>query len=176
MVRGYDGAWHLVVQPRTRADMWNSQVSLLTGMCAGTIMLDHKIGLLRTVPEAQAEDVDALRAAATALDVAWPEAYSVGAFLAGLDPHAPSTLALRSDATTLLRGSDHLPMLGEIPEDAVTAHGGIAGVHAHVTAPLRRLAARFATCVGDPPEGRQVQVTLTAADPQAPKLVFATAN
>lgn len=256
VIRGEDRAWHLVVQPRTRADMWNSQVSLLTGMCAGQMMLDHKVGLLRTLPEAQPEEVDSLRAAAAALNVGWPEGHSAGAFLASLDPEAPTTLALMSDATTLLRGSDYLPMLGEIPDGAVTTHGGIAGVYAHVTAPLRRLADRFATevclaltageeipdwvqaalptlpevmrssgslaskadraaldlaeailladrvgetftatvlhaargkrpaqifiadpavfatCAGDPPEGRQVQVTLTAADAQTPKLLF----
>lgn len=260
VVRGEDGTWHLVVQPRTRADMWNSQVSLLTGMCAGQMMLDHKVGLLRTLPAAQPDAARALRSSSAALDVPWPEGGSAGAFLAGLDPAAPSTLALMSDATTLLRGSDYLPMLGEVPDDAVTTHGGIAGVYAHVTAPLRRLADRFATevclaltagqqvpdwvlaalptlpevmrssgslagkadragidlaeaillgdrvgetftatvlhaargkrpaqifiadpavfatCTGDPPEGRQIQVTLTSADAQAPKLEFTAAT
>lgn len=145
VVREPGGGWQLVVQPRTRADMWNSQVSLLTGMCAGQMMLDAKTGLLRTLPDARPEDVDKLRASASALDVPWAQGVSAGAFLAGLDPAAPSTLALMSDATTLLRGSDYLAMLGEIPPDAVTGHGGIAGVYAHVTAPLRRLADRFAT-------------------------------
>jgi exoribonuclease R len=256
VVPGDDGAWRLVVEPRTRADMWNSQVSLLTGMCAGQMMLDHRLGLLRTLPAAQSAEVDALRKAAAALNVRWHEGDSPGAFLAGLDPQAPSTLALMADATTLLRGSDYLPMLGDIPDDVVTTHGGIAGVYAHVTAPLRRLADRFATevclalaagepipdwvlaalptlpavmrssgslaskadrasldlaeailladrvgetftatvlhgrrgkrpaqifiadpavfaaCAGDPPEGSQVQVTLTAADAQKPQLMF----
>ena len=142
-----DGAagWQLVVQPRTRADMWNSQVSLLTGMCAGQMMLDNKVGLLRTLPAATDDAVKVFRASAAALDVPWPEGVSPGAFLAALDPQSPLTLAVMSDATTLLRGSDYLPMLGGIPDDAVTTHGGIAGVYAHVTAPLRRLADRFAT-------------------------------
>ncbi|MBA4022384.1 MAG: ribonuclease II [Gordonia sp.] len=145
VVRDADGNWELSVQPRTRADMWNSQVSLLTGMCAGALMLDHAVGLLRTLPDAQDGEVAALRTAAAALGVPWPESVSPGAFLARLDPRAPTTLALMSDATTLLRGSDYLALLGEIPADAVTTHGGIAGVYAHVTAPLRRLADRFAT-------------------------------
>ena len=256
VMRDGNGAWQLVVQPRTRADMWNSQVSLLTGMCAGQMMLDNKVGLLRTLPSATDDAVEVFRAAANALNVPWPQNVSPGAFLAGLDPQSPLTLAVMSDATTLLRGSDYLPMLGAIPDDAVTTHGGIAGVYAHVTAPLRRLADRFATetclsltagrpvpdwvcdalptlpevmkssssvaskadrasldmaeailladrvgetftatvlhaargkrpaqifiadpavfatCTGDPPEGHQVQVTLTAADAQAPKLLF----
>lgn len=32
--------WQLVVEPRTAADDWNEQVSLLTGMCAARIMLN----------------------------------------------------------------------------------------------------------------------------------------
>ncbi|MBL1074410.1 RNB domain-containing ribonuclease [Nocardia sp. 2] len=32
--------WQLIVEPRTAADDWNEQVSLLTGMCAAAIMLN----------------------------------------------------------------------------------------------------------------------------------------
>lgn len=47
--------WQLAVEPRTAADDWNEQVSLLTGICAARIMLadsdsDARIGLLRTMP------------------------------------------------------------------------------------------------------------------------------
>jgi exoribonuclease R len=136
--------------------MWNSQVSLLTGMCAGQMMLDAKTGLLRTLPEARPDDVKALRASAAALNVPWAQNVSAGEFLAGLDPAAPSTLALMSDATALLRGSDYLAMMGDVPPDTVTGHGGIGGVYAHVTAPLRRLADRFAT---------EVCLALTAGEP-----------
>jgi exoribonuclease R len=163
VIRDADGNWELSVQPRTRADMWNSQVSLLTGMCAGALMLDHATGLLRTLPDAQDGEVVALRTAAVALGVPWPASMSPGAFLAGLDPQSPTTLALMSDATTLLRGSDYLALLGEIPAGAVTTHGGIAGVYAHVTAPLRRLADRFAT---------EVCLALTAGEP-VPEWVLA---
>ncbi|WP_018180102.1 RNB domain-containing ribonuclease [Jongsikchunia kroppenstedtii] len=170
-----DGGWRLIVEPRTPADIWNSQASLLTGMCAGKIMRDSKVGLLRTLPPVTDGAVDKLRASARALGIDWPAGTSASKILAGLDPAKPQTLALMSDATALLRGADYLAMDGTIPADAVTEHGGIAGVYAHVTAPLRRLADRFATecclalCAGQP-----VPDWVTAALPELPKLMRAS--
>lgn len=167
-----DHGWRLIVEPRTRADMWNSQASLLTGMCAGQIMRDNKIGLLRTLPPVTDAAVDKLRASARALGIDWPAGVSASKVLADLDSAKPQTLALMSDATALLRGADYLAMDGTIADDAVTEHGGIAGVYAHVTAPLRRLADRFATeCCLALCSGRPVPDWVSAALPELPKLM-----
>ena len=170
-----DDGWRLVVEPRTRADMWNSQASLLTGMCAGKIMRDNKVGLLRTLPPVTEPAVEKLRASARTLGMDWPAGISASKVLAELDPAKPQTLALMSDATALLRGADYLAMDGTIAADAVTEHGGIAGVYAHVTAPLRRLADRFATeCCLALTSGRPVPDWVTVALPELPKLMRAS--
>lgn len=90
--------WRLTTQPRTEVDDWNSHVSLLTGMCAAQMMLDARIGLLRTLPAAAPEAVTQLRRTASALGVPWPADVPVGSFLAGLDMTVPGTLVLMSEA------------------------------------------------------------------------------
>ncbi|WP_238419851.1 RNB domain-containing ribonuclease [Gordonia sp. 'Campus'] len=141
--------WRLDLEPHTPADMWNSQVSLLAGSCAGTIMADAGVGLLRTLPPADDDAVEGLRATARALGVPWPAGFSVGRFLAGLPGDEPSTLALQSAAGGLMRGANYLALDGTgtaagIDDDS-KRHAAIGGLYAHVTAPLRRLGDRFAT-------------------------------
>ncbi|WP_072814874.1 RNB domain-containing ribonuclease [Rhodococcus zopfii] len=139
-----DGAgWTLRIEPRTAADDWNSQVSLLTGMCAATMMIDAKVGLLRTLPPADPEAVATLRHTAAALNVPWPAEVPVGSFLAGLDANLPTTLVLMSEAPALLRGASYGLLDGSLPE--LLVHGAIGAPYAHVTAPLRRLSDRYAT-------------------------------
>lgn len=142
-----DAGWVLEVEKRTDVDLWNSHVSLLTGMAAGEIMRTAGVGLLRTLPKPEADTLQQLRKSAAALGVSWDRELSAGEFLAGLDPIDPRSLAIMSDATSLLRGANYLAFDATTPlaADAVTEHAGIAGVYAHVTAPLRRLADRFAT-------------------------------
>ncbi|MGV9826138.1 RNB domain-containing ribonuclease [Gordonia sp. NPDC003429] len=160
VVREPDG-WTLQIAPKTPADMWNSELSLLTGMCAGTIMRDAGVGLLRTLPPAAPEAVDDLAATATALGVTWPTGATPGQFLAGLPADTPQTLALMSHAASLMRGAGYLALpagTGEsrtqTPNEMV--HAAIGGVYAHVTAPLRRLGDRFAT---------EVCLSVTAGEP-----------
>ncbi|MCM6773464.1 RNB domain-containing ribonuclease [Nocardia sp. CDC159] len=159
-----DGAgqhWQLVLEPRTAADDWNEQVSLLTGMCAARIMLGdagpgrgHRIGVLRTMPPPSEAAVESMRRTAAALGVDWPTEVSVGRMLAGLDPNTPAALVLMSEATGLLRGATYTVLGDETPP--VVEHSAIGAPYAHVTAPLRRLADRYATeiclarCAGEP--------------------------
>ena len=139
-----DGAgWRIELQARTAVDAWNAEVSLLTGMCAASIMLDAGIGLLRTLPPAPEDAVDSLKKTAEMLGIEWPAGASAGAVLAGLPGDEPTTLAMMTQATSLLRGADYVAFDGEIPESP--EHAGIAAPYAHVTAPLRRLSDRFAT-------------------------------
>ncbi|GAA1969582.1 RNB domain-containing ribonuclease [Amycolatopsis minnesotensis] len=137
------GGWALARRPRTDVDAWNAEISLLTGMAAASIMIDHKVGVLRTLPDPDAEAVSWLRRSAYALGVEWDAASSVSEFLSRLDPQAPESLALYADTTRLLRGAGYTAFDGELPE--LTTHAGIGGSYAHVTAPIRRLVDRFAT-------------------------------
>lgn len=150
-------SWTVGIAPRTPADLWNSHLSLLTGMCAGEIMARAGVGLLRTLPPQDPTAVAALRTTAESLGVPWPDGFSVGRFLAGLPKDEPSTLALMNGATTLMRGADYLVLGRDATGALIDAvhdkpvsdddlkHAAIAGVYAHVTAPLRRLCDRFAT-------------------------------
>ncbi|WP_280343967.1 RNB domain-containing ribonuclease [Nocardia neocaledoniensis] len=166
--------WRLELEPRTAADDWNEQVSLLTGMCAARIMLEHKgtpLGLLRTMPPPPDSAIASMRRTAAALDVDWPADMPVGRMLAGLDPNTPAALVLMSEATSLLRGASYtlLSELADPTEDQLT-HSAIGAPYAHVTAPLRRLADRFTTeiclayCAGTEVPGWVADGLAAAAD------------
>lgn len=156
---GRHRAWTLRLAPTTPADRWNAQVSLLVGMCAGDLMRAAGTGLFRTLPAAADEAVAELRAVADSLGVSWPDGERPGRFLAGLAPDEPSTLALMTAGARLMRGAGYRAILPGDQDadlsDVALAHHGVAGVYAHVTAPLRRLADRFAT---------EVCLSVTAGD------------
>lgn len=180
VVRDEHGSWSLRLAPHTPADMWNSHLSLLTGMCAGQMMADAGVGLLRTLPPADPEAVAALRRSASSLGVRWPDGASPGEFLAGLTRDAPSTLALMTAGASLMRGADYLALgvpdakSGEIPDPSADRmrHAAIAGRYAHVTAPLRRLGDRFGTevCLAVS-AGQPVPDWVLTALPTLPKLL-----
>lgn len=136
-------SWRIELQARTAVDGWNAEVSLLTGMCAAQIMLDAGVGLLRTLPPAPEDAVSTLKKTAAMLGIDWPAGASAGVVLASLPGDAPETLAMMTQATSLLRGADYVAFDGTVPD--LTEHSGIAAPYAHVTAPLRRLSDRFAT-------------------------------
>ncbi|WP_285647512.1 RNB domain-containing ribonuclease [Lentzea sp. NBRC 102530] len=167
----HDGSgWKLVARPRADVDSWNAEISLMTGMAAAEIMLSAEVGVLRTLPNPDAEAVQALRRSAAALHVKWPADQSPGAFLAGLDPATPEALALFTDATRLLRGAGYATFNGEIPD--LTTHAGLAAPYTHVTAPLRRLVDRFATevCLAVT-AGEPLPTWLSEALPELPSLM-----
>ncbi|GAB2991373.1 RNB domain-containing ribonuclease [Saccharothrix stipae] len=165
-----DGDWKLAVRPRADVDAWNAEISLLTGMSAAKLMLAAKVGVLRTLPDADDGAVDALRRSAHALGVPWPDGTTPARLLAGLDPSRPEALALFVDATRLLRGAGYTAFNGEIPP--VSTHAGLAAPYTHVTAPLRRLVDRFATevCLAVT-AGQDVPEWLTKALPLLPGLM-----
>ncbi|WP_407640519.1 RNB domain-containing ribonuclease [Actinokineospora iranica] len=139
-----DGAgWRLVLRPRTQVDAWNAEISLLTGMAAAKIMLDVRVGVLRTLPDPDASAVQWLRRSAKALGITWPKEKSTAKLLSELDPTQPAALALFMDATRLLRGAGYTVFDGAVPP--LSTHAGVAASYAHVTAPLRRLVDRFGT-------------------------------
>lgn len=139
-----NGRDQLRLAPRTEVDGWNAQCSLATGMAAASLMIEAGYGILRTLPQPGPRELEAVRAAAAALSIAWPEGLSPGALLDGLDPTDPRTLALMVAARRLLRGSGYLAFTDGAPAPADRLHAGVAGEYAHATAPLRRLADRFA--------------------------------
>jgi exoribonuclease R len=140
---GDDDAWRLVLRAPAPVEEYNAQISLLTGMSAAQIMMRGGIGLLRTMPAASPRAVSRLRVAAGALGVRWPDGASVGEVIATLDPAQPRAAAFLDQAAELMRGAGYGAFDGPPPADP--AHGAVAAPYAHVTAPLRRLADRYAT-------------------------------
>lgn len=163
---GYD----VKFRPPVPAEGWNAQISLMTGMVAANLMLEAKVGILRTMPTPDPATLEQFRRQAAALGVDWPQELSYGAFLATLDQADPVHLALIHEATSLFRGAGYTPVDGEAPDQVV--HAAVAAPYAHVTAPLRRLVDRFglAICVAIS-AGETVPDWARAALPELPELM-----
>jgi exoribonuclease R len=152
--QGRDPGWRLVFRAPLPVEGWNAQISLLTGMAAAHIMLYGQVGVLRTMPPADAGALRRLRQTAKALAIGWPEDMDYPEFLRSLDPHRPRDAAMLNACTSLFRGAGYSTFSGGVPNDV--EHAALAIEYAHVTAPLRRLVDRYAgeICValcGDQP-------------------------
>ncbi len=150
-----DHTYELAYRAPLPAEGWNAQLSLLTGMAAADLMLDHGTGVLRMLPaapddggpparaKAGAGEVGRLRRTAHALHIDWPHHVSYAALVRSLDPHRPHHAAFLQECTTLLHGAGYTVFRdGRLP--GITTHSAVAAPYAHCTAPLRRLADRYA--------------------------------
>ncbi len=137
-----DRRWALSFRHPLPVESWNAQISLLTGMAAAQLMVQGRVGVLRTLAPADPRDVERLRRVAKALDISWPESLPYPELIRSLDPAQGRHAAMLNESTTLLRGSGYLAFAGEVPEQPV--HSALASTYAHVTAPLRRLVDRYA--------------------------------
>ncbi|GAA4700573.1 RNB domain-containing ribonuclease [Phytohabitans rumicis] len=138
-----NGGWRLVLRAPYPVEEFNAQISLLTGMAAADIMLAGGIGLLRTMPAPRPDAIRRLRTAAAGLGIEWPDGAAVGRVVASIDPAQPRAAAFLDHAAELMRGAGYTAFDGKVPDDP--GHGAVAAPYAHVTAPLRRLADRYAT-------------------------------
>jgi exoribonuclease R len=165
--------WRLVLRPLVPAEEWNAQISLLAGRAAAQIMLEGRIGLLRTMPPPAEQAMQAVRVVARGLGVPWPEGRTLGRVLASLDTTSPRSAAFVDEAAELLRGAGYTPLDGEVPPEP--EHAAVAAPYAHVTAPLRRLADRYATevCLSLF-EGREVPAFVREALPRLPEVMAST--
>ncbi|GAA3239854.1 RNB domain-containing ribonuclease [Nonomuraea helvata] len=143
VVPGDDGAYRLEFRLPLPAEAWNAQISLLTGMAAAAMMLDAEIGILRVLPQPHADDLAKVRRVAQALDVPWPDGASYGAVVHDLDPKNAQQAAFLHESKVLLRGAGYVAFDGAPPK--LAEHAAVAAPYTHVTAPLRRLADRYAT-------------------------------
>jgi len=149
-----DGHWMLEFRARHLIEDWNEQISLLTGMAAAHLMVEHGVGLLRTLPDADPRDLARLHRTALALGIDWPRSRSYPDFIRSLDPANPRDVAMMTACTTVLRGAGYVAFDGVVPDKA--QHSALAAQYTHVTAPLRRLVDRYtgetcvALCAGKP--------------------------
>lgn len=164
------GAYRLIFRPNLPIEGWNAQISLATGMAAAQIMLDGKIGILRTMPAPDPAAVDRFRRQAAALGKPWPQDLAYGEFLRSLDPIEPKQLALLHAATALFRGAGYTPFDGGLPEQ--TNQAAVAAPYAHATAPLRRLVDRFVLTICTAlSTGTEVPDWVRKALPDLPKIM-----
>lgn len=138
-----DNHWTLRRRSILPVESYNAEISLLTGMAAAQLMLQAKIGILRTLPTPTPDQVAELRRVTAALDLPWPADMPVGDMVSQLDSARPRQAAFIEDAIRLLRGAGYTYFDGELPTHR--EHGGLGAPYAHVTAPMRRLVDRFAT-------------------------------
>jgi hypothetical protein len=84
---------------------WNAQISLLAGMAAAHIMLYGQVGILRTMPPADAYSLGRLRQVAKALRIVWPPEMDYPDFVRALSPSRPDQAAMLNASTRLFRGA-----------------------------------------------------------------------
>nr|WP_206686567.1 RNB domain-containing ribonuclease [Microbacterium invictum] len=148
---------------------WNAHVSLLTGMAAAEIMLAGRIGILRTMPPAAAEDIEEFRTQTVALGLPWLERQPYGDYLRDL-PRTPAARAVREHAGGLFRGAGYVTFDGEVPEQ--TVQSAIGAAYAHTTAPLRRLVDRWVLVICEAlANGREVPAWARGSLAELPALM-----
>jgi exoribonuclease R len=135
--------YELAFRTQLPVERWNAQLSLLTGQEAARLMLQAKVGIVRTLPRADEHAVARLRRTANALGVAWQDGGTFADFVRSLDPAEPAHKAVLAESTVLLRGSGYEAFDGSEPENA--KHAGVGAPYTHATAPLRRLVDRYAS-------------------------------
>jgi exoribonuclease R len=134
--------WSLNYRTVRPVEEWNAQISLLTGMGAAELMLYGEEGIVRTLPPAPDWALARLRRTAAGLHIEWDPDVDYPDFVRSLDPNTPHGAAMLHECASLLRGAGYVAFDGGVPEHI--EHAAIAHEYAHVTAPLRRLADRYA--------------------------------
>lgn len=134
---------------------WNAQISLLVGMAAARMMVERKVGIVRTLPPADERALARLRATAQSLGIAWPQGMGYPDFVRSLEVTQPRHLAMMTACTRLFRGAGYT-VVDEQSAGSDLGHHALAADYAHCTAPLRRLVDRYAgevcvhLCAGTP--------------------------
>ncbi|MEN2743442.1 RNB domain-containing ribonuclease [Sinomonas halotolerans] len=135
------GGYRIEAAPPLPVEEWNAQISLMTGMAAAQIMLEGRLGILRTMPAPDERSLRHFRRQTHALGRPWDGEIPYGEYLRTLDASQPRQLAILHAAAALFRGAGYTPFDGELPQETLQA--ALGAPYAHTTAPLRRLVDRF---------------------------------
>ena len=161
---------------------WNAQLSLLTGMLAGRLMLDAGIGILRTMPPPDASATAEFRERVEALGLPWPDALSYGEYLRALPRDGARPAAALHAAAGLFRGADYAAFGVTVDDVQLTApsdpvQAAIGAPYAHVTAPLRRLVDRWGLVICEAlSRGTEVPPWVLESLAEVPSLMRASAG
>lgn len=168
-----DGHYVLEFRPGLAIEDWNAQISLLTGMAAAQLMIEGKVGILRTMPAPDEQSMAAYRLQTVALGKPWAQEMAYGEYLRTLDTSDPKQLALMHAASSLFRGAGYTPFKGSVPDEVLQA--AVAAPYAHATAPLRRLVDRFVLTICDAlSNGSEVPSWAVAALDELPEIMTAS--
>ena len=169
-IESRDGRFVIVRREPLPSEAWNAQLSLMTGMAAADLMLAAGVGILRTMPEAEASAIERFRLQALALGHPWSIDESYGDYLRGLDTSDPRGLAIMTAAASLFRGAGYTSFDGAPPD--VTEQAAVGAPYAHATAPLRRLVDRFVLAACEAiANGRPVPSWVRDGLPQLPGIM-----
>lgn len=172
VVQADDGTYRIERRSPLPIEDWNAQLSLMTGMAAAELMIEAKVGVLRTMPEPDEAAFAAFRRQTEALGRPWASG-GYGEYLRSLDRDDPLTLPVLEAAASLFRGAGYLTFDGAVPADLEQA--AIAAPYAHATAPLRRLVDRWvlAICLAVS-SGAQIPAWVRESLPALPELMQAS--
>ena len=137
------GRWDISYRVNQPVEDWNAQISLLTGIAAARLMVEAKVGLLRTMPDPDPQAITRLRLTAKALGLAWPDGQPYFRISSALPRsiHRQASYDVDRMHASMLRGAGYTAFNGSLP--AQPQQSAIAAEYAHATAPLRRLGDRY---------------------------------
>ncbi len=133
--------YRLAFEMASDVEEWNAQISLMTGIGAAQLMIEHGVGLLRTLAPPRSDRMRGLRLTAKALAVPWPIEMDYDDFVRSLDPLNPTHAVMLHQAARVTGGARYQAFTGGPSQHDL--HSGLATFYAHATAPLRRLADRY---------------------------------
>ena len=139
------GGCRLVLRAPAPVEEYNAQISLLTGMAAAAhhARRRHRPAAHDAAAAPRRPSSGCARPRTALRHRLAGRATSPGRVVAAVDPADPRGAAFLDQAAELMRGAGYTAFDGAAPEQP--GHGGVAAPYAHVTAPLRRLADRYAT-------------------------------
>lgn len=145
VVQREDGTYDIERRSPLPIEEWNAQLSLMTGMAAAELMIDAKVGVLRTMPQPDEQAFTRFRRQTEALGRPWTKG-EYGQYLRELDKADPMTLPVLEAAASLFRGAGYVTFDGAVPSGDLQ-QAAIGAPYAHATAPLRRLVDRWSLAI-----------------------------
>lgn len=145
VVQREDGRYDIERRRPLAIEDWNAQLSLLTGMAAAELMINAKVGVLRTMAQPDEQAFAQFRRQTEALGRPWKDG-RYGEYLRALDKTDPLTLPVLEAAASLFRGAGYVTFDGRLP-DGDLMQAAIGAPYAHATAPLRRLVDRWSLAI-----------------------------
>lgn len=139
-VEPHDGGYALVFRPRLPSEDANAAMSLACNLAVADAMYVAGTGLFRVMAPPDERAVKRLRHTAHAFRLTWPAEQSLDEFARTLDANDPAHAAFMLAVRRAGGGADYAVYeAGKRPW-----HAAMAATYAHATAPLRRLADRYA--------------------------------